>query len=162
MTCMAHGLRRAAAGAVIALAAVAPQAWAAAARDCFDEAAAYHGVSATILRAIAKVESNFQPDALGRNSNGSLDIGLMQINSIHLKELGRWGIGAPHLGDACISIYVAAWHYRRQIDRWGNTWLAVGAYHSATPVYRDAYIGRVQGVLAGWLRESAGLDRARQ
>jgi len=133
--------------------ALAAASQACAARDCFDEAAAYHGVSAAVLRAIDKLESNLRADAVSRNRNGSQDIGMMQINSIHLKELDRWGVGVAQLGDACVNIYVAAWHYRRQIDRWGNTWLAVGTYHSATPVHRDAYVRRVRQVLAGWLRQ---------
>ncbi|WP_084455143.1 lytic transglycosylase domain-containing protein [Comamonas composti] len=135
--------------------------WAAPQADCFQEAARYHGVSAAVLRAIARVESNFQPQAVAHNRNGSTDIGMMQINSIHLDELARWGVQAAHLHQACISIYVAAWHYRRQVEHYGHTWLAVGAYHSRTPKYRDAYAARVRQALRDprTLLASQPLDR---
>jgi len=36
--------------------------------------------------AVAKAESGLREDALGINSNGTVDIGVFQINSIHLKR----------------------------------------------------------------------------
>src|SRR5690349_17595439 len=83
--------------------------------DCIDDAAARHQVNAAVLRAIGWQESRLRPEALGRNANGSIDIGAFQINSIHLAELGRHGIARAALADGCTSAEVAAWHYRRQI-----------------------------------------------
>ncbi|WP_249215608.1 lytic transglycosylase domain-containing protein [Burkholderia contaminans] len=57
--------------------------------DCFDDAASFHHVNPVILRAIAIVESGGKTDATNRNSNGSVDYGMMQINSIHLPSLGQ-------------------------------------------------------------------------
>ncbi len=33
----------------------------------------------------------------------------------------------------CVSVYVAAWRLREMTNKYGNTWAAVGAYHSETP-----------------------------
>ena len=74
-----------------------------AARDCIDQAAAYHHVNAVVLRAMAWHESRMKSWAIGKNTNGSYDIGLMQINSVHLRELSKYGIGPQHLTDACVS-----------------------------------------------------------
>jgi len=115
--------------------------------DCFDEAAQYHGVNPLILRAIALVESGGNAFAVNRNANGSVDIGEMQINSIHQPELARYGISKPDLMDACKNIYIAAWILRRTMDKYGNTWDAIGAYNSATPRYRDRYAKRVQSAV---------------
>ena len=71
--------------------------------DCFDEAAAYQHVNPAVLRAIAWQESHGRADALHRNDNGSLDYGIMQINSIHQSELKRWGIAAEQLMQPCVS-----------------------------------------------------------
>jgi hypothetical protein len=61
--------------------------------DCVTQAATYHSVSPWILRAIIQVESSFNPNALNKNNNGTVDIGIAQINSMHFKELGKYGIG---------------------------------------------------------------------
>ena len=50
----------------------------------------------------------------------------------------------------CKNVYIAAWQLRRQVIRYGNTWAAVGAYHSATPALRDEYARQIAGVLRRW------------
>jgi soluble lytic murein transglycosylase-like protein len=116
--------------------------------DCFDDAAAHHGVNPWILRGIAAVESGFNPAAMNRNANGSIDIGFTQINSIHFKELGRYGIAGHDLYDPCKSIYVAGWLLGKKVKKHGNTWTAVGAYHSETPSRRDAYAAKVRSAVS--------------
>lgn len=118
--------------------------------DCFDAAAAYQHVNPLILRAIAWQESRNRANAMHLNANGSVDYGLMQINSIHLSPLARFGIGREALMSPCKSVYVAAWLLRRQVDKYGNTWAAVGAYHSATPALRDEYARQISGILRRW------------
>ena len=46
----------------------------------------------SLLRAIAYVESRGDPGAIGGNSDGSLDLCAMQINSQWLPKLARFGI----------------------------------------------------------------------
>ncbi|MGT2455719.1 lytic transglycosylase domain-containing protein [Cupriavidus basilensis] len=128
---------------VVAAALIPPSAHA----FCFDEAAARYGVNPYVLRGIAFVESGFRADSIGRNSDGSIDYGAMQINSVHLVELRRFGIAPAQLMVPCTNVMVAAYLYRKKIDRYGNSWLAVGAYHSETPVYRDAYWRKVKAAV---------------
>ena len=118
--------------------------------DCIDDAAAHHQVNALVLRAIGWHESRLQPQALGRNANGSIDVGAFQINSVHLSELGRYRIDRAALADGCTSAEVAAWHYRRQVDRQGNSWQAIGAYHSATKARAAWYANRIATILMQW------------
>lgn len=118
--------------------------------DCFDAAAQYHQVNPWILRAIAWAESHNQPSAVHRNENGSVDYGLMQINSVHLDELKPFGVSTGTLMQGCPNVYVAAWHLKRQMQKYGNTWLAVGAYHSETPALRDRYAAQILVVLRDW------------
>jgi hypothetical protein len=80
--------------AALAVLATAPT-WA---RACWEEAAQRYGISADLLYAVARVESNLNPQAVNRSHlqrTGSYDIGLMQINSGHLSALARHGIGKP-------------------------------------------------------------------
>jgi soluble lytic murein transglycosylase-like protein len=118
--------------------------------DCFDDAARYHHVNPWVLRAIAQVESNFQERARNKNRNGTWDYGMMQINSIHLPRLNKYGISKADLFDGCKSVYIAAWMLRQKINKHGNTWVAVGAYHSETPRFRDSYARKVEAVIRRW------------
>ncbi|UQP01120.1 lytic transglycosylase domain-containing protein [Burkholderia multivorans] len=132
---------------------IAAGAWFASANahaDCFDEAARYQKVNPLILRAIAWQESRNRPSALNKNTNGSVDYGLMQINSVHLSTLSRYGIDRDTLMEPCKNVYIAAWHLRQKMNRYGNTWQAVGAYHSETPALRDKYARQIAAILAQW------------
>ncbi|MBN3759801.1 lytic transglycosylase domain-containing protein [Burkholderia sp. Ac-20365] len=121
--------------------------------DCFDDAAAWQHLNPLILRAIAWQESHNNADATHANANGSIDYGVMQINSIHLPELARYGIRRDALMVPCKNVYIAAWHLRKQVVRYGNTWAAVGAYHSSTPALRDDYARRIAAIIERWQRE---------
>ena len=130
---------------------VAPFVLAAAAHaDCIDDAAARHQVNAYVLRAIGWQESRLQPAAIGRNANGSVDLGAFQINSVHLPELRRYGLDRAALADGCVSAEVAAWHYRRQVDLQGDSWQAVGAYHSHTAARAAWYSNQIAAILMRW------------
>ena len=117
--------------------------------DCIDGAAHRFGTNPDVLRAIAIVESRAKPHAVRNNLNGSTDRGLFQINSIHLTELARAGFVPADLHDVCLSSNAAALLLKRKMDRFGNTWTAVGAYHSTHAVKRDVYAAKVQKVFEG-------------
>lgn len=152
-----HGTRRLKHALAASLFILLPCVSAPAFADCFDTAASYHGVNPLILRAIAAVESHGNPHALHRNSNGTTDIGELQINSIHLRELAPYGIHEQDLLDECVNVYVAAWHLKKKMVAYGNTWNAVGAYHSQSPRLRDAYARMIKMTLERWgLVASAG------
>lgn len=123
---------------------------AAARADCIDDAAARHGVNALVLRAIGWHESRLRPEALARNTNGTWDIGAFQINTLHLARLAAVGIDIQALRDGCTSADVAAAHYAEQVRRDGNTWQAVGAYHSRTPSRSAWYANAIADQLMRW------------
>lgn len=115
--------------------------------DCFAAAAAYQHVSPLVLRAIAWQESHGNASAIHRNTNGSTDYGMMQINSLHLPVLSRYGISATDLMNPCANVFVAAWYLRRMVVKYGYTWTAVGAYHSETPAERDRYARSIEAIV---------------
>ncbi|MGF7189777.1 soluble lytic murein transglycosylase-like protein [Robbsia andropogonis] len=118
--------------------------------DCFDDAAVYQHVNPMVLRAIAWQESRGRPNAMHLNANGSLDYGVMQINSIHLRELARYHIDRATLMQPCKNVYIAAWHLRGKMEKYGNNWTAIGAYHSETPAERDLYAHHIAAILMAW------------
>ncbi|KND56790.1 Hpa2 protein [Candidatus Paraburkholderia schumanniana] len=90
------------------------------------------------------------PTAVHRNTNGSIDVGELQINSIHFPELAAYGVSPSSLQDQCVNIYVAAWQLKQKMVKYGNTWAAIGSYHSKTPRYRDQYATAIQRILMAW------------
>lgn len=104
---------------------------------CFDEAGNDYGINPQILRAIAAVESNYNPRAVNRNKNGTYDFGIMQINS-------RWGYSLGidwwnTLGDPCNNIKGGAMILAQCMKQYGYSWEAIGCYNSRTPSKRDKY-----------------------
>lgn len=121
--------------------------------DCFDDAAGYHHVNPWILRAIAAQESGFKPNTVSRNTNGSVDIGEMGTNSVHLPELARYGISQNDLLDSCKFVFVGAWRLAKMVKKYGNTWEAVGAYHSESLRYRDRYKALIRQIIDFWIAQ---------
>lgn len=103
--------------------------------DCFDKAGNYYYIDPDYLRAIAYQESKFDKRAINKNDNNSIDYGIMQINSSTLKNLQK---EYPQLNEdillenACLNIFVGALVLKRNFDKLGRNWLAVGAYNAGT------------------------------
>lgn len=114
------------------------------AHACWQEAAVRYQVDSDLLQAIARTESAMNPGAVGRNRNGSRDIGLMQINSAWLPTLAMHGITERDLFDPCTNIHIGAWVLAGNVSRLGYTWEAVGAYNAASPRLRRAYADKVR------------------
>lgn len=125
--------------------------------DCFTKAEGYYSLPGGILRAIAEVESGFNPKATNKNTNGSIDMGMMQINSIHLDRLKKFGIEKNALFDACQNIYVGAYILRENINRLGWNWNAIGAYNAASPDKRAKYANKVIAAYNRNLRRSGSV-----
>ena len=110
---------------------------------CFKEAASRYHVDESLLIAIAKTESRLDQNAIGRNQNGTEDIGLMGINTSWLPKLRKFGIDRKRLEDPCINANVGAWILAENFIQHGRTWNAVGAYNAKTPAKREIYIQKV-------------------
>jgi soluble lytic murein transglycosylase-like protein len=111
--------------------------------DCLDDAANYHRVNVRLVRAIAQQESGMRPEAINRNSDGSEDIGLMQINDSWLRKLSRFGISRQHLLDPCVNAYVGTWILASNIKQFGPTWRAVGAYNAVSSNKQLVYANNI-------------------
>lgn len=101
--------------------------------DCWLQAEKMFNIESELLYAIAQQESAMKPDAIGHNRDGSTDIGLMQINSSHMKRLKKMGISEKQLlHDPCISVIVGASILSDMMKIYGYSWEAVGAYNAGT------------------------------
>ncbi|WP_256672690.1 transglycosylase SLT domain-containing protein [Pseudomonas sp. C1C7] len=106
---------------------------------CWDRAGQLHRIEPELLQAIAEVESGHKPGAINHNKDGSRDIGLMQINSIHLPRLSAQGITEQRLlEEPCLSVEVGASVLAGFVARYGYNWTAVGAYNAGNSPDRQA------------------------
>lgn len=111
--------------------------------DCLDDAAGYQHVSSQLVHAIAQQESGMRANAVNVNSNGTEDLGLMQINSSWLRKLSSYGIRREHLFNACVNAYVGTWILASNIRQFGPTWKAVGAYNAVSTQRQLAYANAI-------------------
>lgn len=111
---------------------------------CIVQASNHYGVPEAHFRGILAQEGG-KTGMRNRNRNGSYDLGVGQINTIHLAELSKYGIGERELMyNDCLNVHVAAYRFRYEIDRvGGDVWRGVGNYHSRTPTLSATYRERV-------------------
>ncbi|OYW87637.1 MAG: murein transglycosylase [Sphingobium sp. 32-64-5] len=83
------------------------------------------------------------------NSNGTHDLGPLQINSWWVPRIARL-VGRPERQvrhwlqhDACFNAEAARWIFISGFQATGNYWQAVGIYHSPTVWRQHAYAGKV-------------------
>jgi soluble lytic murein transglycosylase-like protein len=128
--------------------------------DCFNEAGRMYQVPPMLLQSIAWVESRYDKNAKNHNTNGSVDMGVMQINSLWLESLSEYGVQRKHLYNACYNISVAAWILRKQINEVGYNWQAVAHYHSRTPDKGESYARKVARVYFALKRQQTERQEA--
>lgn len=126
------------------------------ARECIAGAARAFGVDETVLSLLREVEGGW-PGAEVRNTNGSHDLGVMQVNTIHLRYFAQFGVTREDLRDsACINVYAGTHLYARHLqETGGDVPRAMAAYHSKTPRFAARYLERIQAVIARRLRTMA-------
>ncbi|TKB23169.1 lytic transglycosylase domain-containing protein [Desulfopila sp. IMCC35006] len=144
------------------------QAWAAKPTpmaSMFQEAANAWNVPVEWTQAIAHVESGFSPWSLNIEGKGyrfdskekalekakeaeaeglSFDSGVMQVNNFWLK---KYGIPLEAAFDPLANIYLGSWILKQEIHKHGQTWSAVGAYHSPNETRGRKYAEMVKDAL---------------
>ncbi|TFY90769.1 invasion protein IagB [Pseudomonas kairouanensis] len=124
---------------------------------CWGEVASRYDIEPELLQAIAAVESGYRADAMNHaNRNGTWDIGLMQINSIHLPRLLKLGITEERLlAEPCLSVEVGASILAGFIQRFGYNWTAVGAYNAGPGAGPEREALRMRYAQKIWARYEA-------
>jgi Transglycosylase SLT domain len=116
---------------------------------CMAAAAAFYHLPPRVLPSIQVVEGG-KVGVVRINSNGTADLGLMQVNTIWVRPLA----GVAHmnpaavvdrlLNDPCFNIAASAAIMRTYLrESHGNLMAAIGYYHSHTPGLSTAYQDKV-------------------
>lgn len=115
-------------------------------RECLTRVVERYQVHPIILSVVAGVEGGEIGSEM-ENTNATQDLGIMQINTIHLEKLAEHGITRKMVANnGCVNVSVAAW-YLREVTQ-GVTastpeelFSAIARYHSHTDepnrVYTD-------------------------
>jgi hypothetical protein len=116
---------------------------------CMVSAAAVFHLPPRVLPAIQATEGG-RPGLVHVNTDRSMDLGVMQVNTRWVQPLARQMGVAPGMAaqrllqDGCFNVTVAGAIMRLYLNEArGNLLLAVGYYHSHTPLLAQAYELRV-------------------
>jgi hypothetical protein len=129
---------------------------------CIEAAASVHRLPPAVVVILLSVEGG----SLGRvsqNTNRTVDIGPMQVNSIWLPVVAKHWHASPDdtfvalRDNFCANVEAGTWILRQAMDdAQGDFWNGVGFYHSHDPGYKADYLRKV-------LRQALRLQaRARQ
>ena len=103
------------------------------------------GISYFLMKSIALTENaGFDNDAIMKNDNGTIDIGLMQINSMWKYWLPEENITHQKLKDPDFNIKIAYTIVSKIIEQHGYSWDSIGRYHSGTPKFKERWLNKIK------------------
>jgi len=115
-------------------------------RGCLDAASRAYRVPPAILVILLNVEGGAL-GAVSRNTNGTVDIGPMQVNQTWVPQVAaHWSTTNDRAYRAlrdnfCATLEAGAWILRQGLDEaHGDFWEGVGFYHSHDPGHKQAYL----------------------
>ncbi len=121
--------------------------------SCMLAASASYNVPQPVLYAIMLAEDG-RMGQISANSNGSYDLGIMQINSLWLPELAKhWDMSQTEVAyalvnDVCTNFNVASWILKKKIaEADGSLINGIAYYHSRTPHLGRKYALRVYDIM---------------
>jgi hypothetical protein len=126
--------------------------------------ASLYNLPPRVLPSIHAVEGGQVP-TIHLNADGSEDLGYMQINTVWLPALSRYTKQPPEfvraqlLSRGCYNIAAAGLILRTYLDETGgDLMLAIGDYHSHTPLLNAAYQIQVKQAAAALFARPAAPD----
>ena len=118
-------------------------------RGCLEAASRAYRVPPAILVVLLNVEGG-SLGAVSQNTNGTVDIGPMQVNQIWVPQVAaHWSTTNDRAYRAlrdnlCANVEAGAWILRQGLDEaHGNFWDGVGYYHSHDPGHKQTYLRSV-------------------
>lgn len=122
---------------------------------CIFAAAQTYAVPPSVILGVLHVEGGAVGMA-SKNTNGTSDLGPMQINTIWMPQLARyWGVPEATAmrmvrDDACVNIGVGTWILRSKMNETGSLYRGIAYYHSATPHLGQRYRDKVMTAMQNY------------
>ncbi|MFK4132091.1 lytic transglycosylase domain-containing protein [Pseudomonas luteola] len=107
--------------------------------QCVSRSALHFGLNPLLVQAIINVENG---SGNVRNSDGTYDHGLMQINDVKFPEVkARFPTVTKKdlTNNTCINVVVGTWVLYDHAETSGSVWKAIAWYNSKTPGVGDNY-----------------------
>jgi hypothetical protein len=118
-------------------------------RGCLTAAGNAYREPAALLVILLNVEGG-QLGAVSPNTNGTVDIGPMQVNDIWVPKVAEHWRTSRHAAfvalrdNFCANVEAGAWILRMGLDEaHGDFWEGVGFYHSHDPDHKAIYLASV-------------------
>lgn len=111
--------------------------------DYFIESGKIFAIPPILLKKIATIESDLNPNCITNNSNKTTDYGIMQINSCHFKELEKIGIKKDEIMNPRINIFAGAYLLSIYINQYGFNLESIGRYHSNTQIFKAKWSAKL-------------------
>jgi len=116
---------------------------------CIEAAAALHRLPPAVVLILLSVEGGTLGH-VSQNTNGTVDIGPMQVNTIWVSVVAKhWSATSAETYAAlrdnfCANVEAGTWILRQAMDQaHGDFWDGVGFYHSHDPRYKADYLRKV-------------------
>lgn len=131
--------------------------------SCLDAAVEKNGMDRNVMLSIMAVEGG-RVGTESKNKNGSIDYGIMQINTATINDLrDRFGLNytiEQIRDDECTNIDVSAKVLAQKIKEAGDKWEGIGDYNSrnepAHSIYKDKIFAKYQYLTNGTMPQSMG------
>ncbi len=113
--------------------------------ECINHAAIMYHVPASVIVSVIQTENGKNGDAI-QNKNGTVDLGVMQVNSSWIPSLQKKGIKKIDVQfDSCINVQVGTWILAQGISN-SDGWQGVANYHSSTLKFNQIYRAKVKNI----------------
>lgn len=132
-------------------------------QSCVANISKRYSVHPVILSLIVRVEGGWSGAKI-ENTNGTHDLGLTQINTIHLPKLAKYGLTESMVrNNNCINLAVSAWYIRtvtyKQKAATGEDYLrAIARYHSKNEPHISVYTEKLTEAFQSLIAEYGGLQ----
>ena len=98
--------------------------------SCINQAAIQYDIPASLIISVLRTE-NGNVGSASPNKNETYDYGEMQINTVWLKTLTKYGYSIHDLQyNPCLNVYVGTWILAQSLANGKTLWRGIGDYHS--------------------------------
>lgn len=102
-----------------------------------------------------------KPGQAVRNTNGTYDLGPMQVNTFWLKYFAKRGVAPEELlNNGCINVLAGAYILASEIANTGSLTKGIAQYHSRTKKFQDIYLNNITNVVNKGIGIQDALKRA--
>lgn len=104
---------------------------------CFETVQMHTNIKKEIFYTIAKIESNFKYNIKSKNKDGTIDYGIMQINSFWFDYFNKKGYPKSYIASPCGNILAAGFILSYCFRKKGNFSLAIECYNKGEKVKKS-------------------------